>query len=193
MTDKSQDVEYSQVELPPDSQLYPLLMANDENAWSFFNKHYFLKLGNYFKNKQVATKEDQEDLAQDTLTEFTIGLFNGSYTLTKGNLAQWLFGIASNILLRHQKKYAEDYSNQSELRDDHLPPEEEAMSERFSQTIEDALNQLSPKLREVVLIRTKRSDTITWQDIANELGISESAVKMRYKRGLFKLKEILDN
>lgn len=194
MTEKPKDVDQAREQLPPDSQLYPLLMVNDDDAWSLFNKHYLLKLTNYFVIRKVSNQQDQKDLAQDTLIEFTRTLFHGRYSPDKGNLAQWLFAIAKNILLRHRKKYVEDYSKQSELRDDHLPKEDnDQVDDTFSQAIQEALSQLSPRIREVVLMRIKLDESVTWQDIADELDITESAASTRYSRGISQLKDILSS
>jgi RNA polymerase sigma factor (sigma-70 family) len=192
MTEKPHNVDQIQEKLPADSELYPLLMGNDDDAWSVFEEYYAPRLDNYFRNKEVQTPRDREDLTQSVFLQFIITLRDGKYNPTKGNLAQWLYGIANRFLKRHKKQYAEDYSRQSKLRDDHLPEKDDSeVSEDFSESAKDALGHLSQKNREVVLIRIKRDESVTWNDIADELDISVSAAKMRYQRGLSQLKDIL--
>jgi RNA polymerase sigma factor (sigma-70 family) len=194
MTEKPQDVDQTQDQLLPDSQLYPLLMVNDDNAWSTFEEYYASRLDNYFSNRYVQTPRDREDLTQSVFLQFIITLRNGKYNPTKGSLAQWLYGIAHKFLERHKKQYAQDYSKQSEFEDDFVYKEDDSdLSETFSERVKEALKQLSPKIREMVLIRTKRNDSVTWKDIATELGVSESAAKTRYWRGISQLKDILSS
>ncbi|MGB7342385.1 MAG: sigma-70 family RNA polymerase sigma factor, partial [Phototrophicaceae bacterium] len=184
MTEESQSVDQTQEKLPPDSQLYPLLMSNDNVAWSAFEQYYASRINDYFKNRNVQAVRDREDLTQSVFVQFFITLRDGRFNPAKGNLAQWLYGIAQKLLERHKKQYAQDYSKHSEFKDDFVHEEDDdiELSETFSEQVQDALNQLSPKIREVVLMRIQRNDSITWKDIAAELGISESAAKTRYWR-----------
>jgi RNA polymerase sigma-70 factor (ECF subfamily) len=56
--------------------------------------------------------------------------------------------------------------------------------------VRGAMDQLSPKLREVLVMRYVES--LTFRDVAAILGISESAVKMRHVRGLEEMRRILE-
>jgi len=192
MVNKSQDVDERQSALPDDIEFYPLLMTSDDEAWTLFHHHYLPRLQNYFLKNNVQTEEDREDLIQTVFTIFCETLFNGKYSVEKGSLAQWLYGIANKLLDRHKKTYAIAYSKQEEFLDEHHdldPGDSEPVSQELSQSMKDAMSQLSDKYREVIQERIS-SDT-TWQVIADALGISESAAKMRYKRGIAKLAELL--
>lgn len=195
MTQSSKDAEDQQVALPADKQLYPRLMANDNEAWRSFDDCYRARLRGYFNNHHVSTVEDREDLVQETFIIFSSTLLSEKYQPQQGTLAQWLYGVAGKILIKHRKRYAEEYSKQDELRDDHVAHDDEAVSTSISAVDKDrlttALAQLSDKVRAVILLRTQRSSEWTWKDIARELEITESAAKMRYQRGIDELKRLL--
>lgn len=197
MKQDPRNIEKEELVLPDDIKLYPLLMANNDEAWRDFCNYYRAMLRNYFSNHQVSTIEDQSDLVQDTFSAFFRTLLTGKYSPHRGKLSQWLYGIAKKMLERHLKRYAQDYSKQDELGDDDHPVEDDkrasetSLSDTDKERINAALTQLSEKLRTVVLLRISRSSEWTWKDIANELGISENAAKMRYSRGIAELKILL--
>ncbi len=47
---------------------------------------------------------DAEDVAQETLVAFAQGFRNGKYDPTAGRLSNWLFGIASNKVLKGRER-----------------------------------------------------------------------------------------
>jgi RNA polymerase sigma factor (sigma-70 family) len=188
----------SKVTMPPDEDHYPELLDNVPEAWSTLTNHFGPRLNTYFKKREVSTQEDREDLVNETLTTFYETLQSGQYSPEKGLLAQWMYGIAHKKLNAHKKRYAQIYSNEEEFEDSHtIGNEGEATNQLSADTeeqiheLEVAMDQLSEKLREVVVLKTQVSEEWTWEEIANELGIKVSTAKMRYVRGIEKLRELL--
>ena len=68
-------------------------------------------------------------------------------------------------------------------------PSRALMREELQQRVEGALNRLAPHDREMILMR--HFEDMSNAEIAQMLGLSDSAASMRYGRAVFRLKEIL--
>jgi RNA polymerase sigma-70 factor (ECF subfamily) len=69
-------------------------------------------------------------------------------------------------------------------------PSRAAMRAEFRTRLEEALNMMDPVDREVLSLR--HFEQLSSAEVAQELGLKESAASKRYIRGMRKLKEILD-
>ncbi len=179
-----------------DDTIYPALMGRDQDAWSQFYLHYSPRLRSYFRNRGIVHVNDQEDLLQQTISQVFFSLEN--FDPQRFPLRNWIYGIAANMLLRHKEQFveekqlfiqSEDLENvASESNDD---SENIPLDASTKTVLENALAQLSDAEQLIIQIRLEREDMWTWASIAQELGIKESAAKMRHKRALAKLRNIL--
>jgi RNA polymerase sigma-70 factor (ECF subfamily) len=68
-------------------------------------------------------------------------------------------------------------------------PDQPLLQEEIRQRVQQALAQLEPHDREVILVRDV--EELTNNEVAQALGLSPSAATMRYGRALFRLQKIL--
>jgi RNA polymerase sigma-70 factor (ECF subfamily) len=107
---------------------------------------------------------------------------HAQFDVSKGNFAAWLRRIATNVALDHLRRSRLEVP----LPDD--PPEiaqpHQRLAERneLRRVIFHGINGLSPKLRVVVLLALVEEEP--YENIAQALGISVSAVKVRVFRGV---------
>lgn len=135
-------------------------------------------------------EEDARDVVQDSYLRAYKGLkrFRGD-----AQFSTWMYRITANCantLLgkrnRHRHDELPDTVADTDLERD---PSARADVMALREDLEEALSNLSPKLRAVVLLRDVYE--LPHEDIAAELGISETAAKVRLHRARQQLKESL--
>ena len=140
----------------------------------------------------VGNAEDANDVVQDTyLRAFRgIGRFRGD-----AQIGTWLFRITSNAansLLQLRRKTSHDeLGTDSPVRDEcrERNPEDRAENDVVRAQLLAALAELPAKLRAVLVLRDIYD--LPHDAIAEQLGISESAAKVRLHRARQKLREQL--
>jgi RNA polymerase sigma-70 factor, ECF subfamily len=140
----------------------------------------------------VGNEEDARDVVQETyLRAFKgIGKFRGD-----AQFSTWLYRITANCaatqLGRRKRHRHEDLADDAPLadpspdRDPLARAEAESLRERLTEALED----LPPRLRSVIVLRDVYD--LPHEAIAAELGISESAAKVRLHRARRRLRERL--
>lgn len=137
-------------------------------------------------------EEDARDVVQETYLRAYRGLrrFRGDSAFST-----WLYRITANCSsnqlrrrVRHRHDDLDDVPAPVE-RDPALDPVGRADAAELKDRIEEALLELPAKLRAVVILRDVYD--LSHQAIAEELGITESAAKVRLHRARRKLKERL--
>lgn len=144
-----------------------------------------LKIVQSYLLKMGATKEDAEDIAQDTAYKFL--LYIDSVDIR--NVEGWLFRVATNQYYDVYRKKARhknillkfDYTQLLEG----FTPEVAAVQHENKQELDDLLNQLKPKYREFLIL--KYSTGLKMSEIALLFNISEGSVKtiLHRARSLF--------
>jgi RNA polymerase sigma-70 factor (ECF subfamily) len=140
----------------------------------------------------VGNEEDARDVVQETYLRAYkgIGKFRGD-----AQFSTWLYRITANCAATHlgkRRKHRHDelledgpYLDRSGDRD----PSARADASDLRSRLDDALADLPPKLRAVVLLRDVYD--LPHEAIASELGITESAAKVRLHRARRQLRERL--
>ena len=137
-------------------------------------------------------EEDASDVVQEAyLRAFrSIRRFRGD-----AQFSTWLYRItancAANQLNKRTKHRHEELNDDADLLDERVDIDPAARSEHSALRgrLQVALEALPPKLRAVVVLRDIYD--LPHEAIANELGISESAAKVRLHRARRKLREDL--
>ncbi len=145
---------------------------------------YHVRIYNFF-NKMVHNKMVSEDLTQDVFLK--VIKYKASYK--NGNFAAWIFTIARNIFSTYYQKTKKERTN--EIDDDLLGSNETAVSESKQEELDHlqrALLKLKSSERELIVMH--RFQEIKYDQIAQIIGSSENAVKVKTHRALKKLKEI---
>ena len=145
---------------------------------------------------------DAEDLTQDVFLKVYKNL--AGFDATKGAFTTWLTTLTRNMLVDHFRRTRQDRSTDS--LDENLHDEEgPTMAERLADTrptqfqrvaqqelrvrIQHALKQLSPELREAVILRDLQD--MDYREIAEVLRVPEGTVKSRISRGRAELARML--
>jgi RNA polymerase sigma-70 factor (ECF subfamily) len=137
----------------------------------------------------TGNEEDARDVAQEAYLRAYRGLrrFRGD-----AQFSTWLYRITANCAAtylgrraRHRHDILDDTVQLADPRTDHDPQLRADASDLRTRLLE-ALDDLPPRLRAVVVLRDVYD--LSHEDIAAELGISESAAKVRLHRARHKLR-----
>lgn len=149
--------------------------------------------------KMLSNQQDAEDVLQNTFMKAIQALpdFEG-----RSSVSTWLYRIAVNeslMLLRQRKP---ELNLAPELEDDEVGeltltqftdwcclPERELLSAEAEGYLDDAVQQLSEKLRVVFILRD--IEKLSIRETSEALDISESTVKTRLLRARLQLREYL--
>src|SRR4051812_38955679 len=141
----------------------------------------------------TAHEEDARDVVQETYLRAWKGLktFRGDAQFTT-----WLYRITANTAYTTVKRRRRHRADSLDaMLDDPVETRIEAQPEASAEQsallarLSDTLDQLPPKLR--VLVVLKDVYGLSHEEIAEELGISVSAAKVRLHRGRKKLRDLL--
>ncbi len=180
--------------MPVRTELEPLVEAAREGDNAAFDELVRLTYGDVYNLaiKLTGNEADASDVVQDTYVRAFRGLrrFRGD-----ASFSTWLYRIASNCASSFMAR-------RSRQRCDVLPepdavvetapdndPSLRAEESSLRQTIERALEQLPQRLRSVVVL--KHLEDLSIREIAERLGISESATKVRLHRARNTLRRLL--
>ena len=137
-------------------------------------------------------EEDARDVVQETYLRAYRGLsrFRGDAQFTT-----WLYRITANCanthLGRRLRHRHDELTEESQVVDDRpeIDPQHRAENEALRGRLRLAIEQLPPRLRAVVVLRDVYD--LPHEAIAEELGITESAAKVRLHRARRRLREAL--
>lgn len=151
----------------------------------------------------TGSSSDAEDLTQDVFFKLYKNL--ASFDLQKGSFQTWITTLARNLLVDHFRRTRLDRASDSldatfdgeedgptmadRLADTRDSQEQQFSSLELKTRIQGALKQLSPELREAVILRDL--EDMDYKEIAQVLRIPEGTVKSRISRGRGELARLL--
>jgi RNA polymerase sigma-70 factor (ECF subfamily) len=146
---------------------------------------------------------DAEDLTQDVFLKLYKNL--SSFDTLKGSFQTWITTLARNLLVDHFRRTRLDRASDSldasfdgeedgptmgdRLADPRPSQEHHVAGLELKVRVQAALKQLSPELREAVILRDL--EDMDYKDIAQVLRIPEGTVKSRISRGRGELAKLL--
>ncbi len=142
----------------------------------------------------VLNKEDANDVVQDTFIKAYSNLerFDERY-----RFYTWIYRIAVNTALNliQKKKNREDYGEHRDEDDQYNPPDTKNTEHvyeqiEFQEHVQNALDQLSPDMRSVFVLRVY--DELSYKEIADVMDISLGTVMSRLNRARNSLKKYLE-
>lgn len=152
----------------------------------------------------TGSASDSEDLTQDVFLKVYRNLNN--FDVERGSFQSWLSALTRNLLVDHFRRSRADQSTHSldagwddpdvvsspaETVEGHGPnPFEHCMTSEIQQMVQKALLQVSPELREAVILRDLQD--MDYKEIAQALNIPEGTVKSRISRGRTELARLLE-
>jgi len=177
-------------------------MAGDQQAWQqlVVSQHRRIYAICY---RFTGSATDAEDLTQDVFLKLYRNL--ASFDTQKGSFQTWITTLARNLLVDHFRRTRLDRASDSldasltgdddgatmadRLADPRPSQESHASGLELKATIQHALAQLSPELREAVVLRDL--EDMDYKEIAQVLRIPEGTVKSRISRGRGELARLL--
>jgi len=180
---------------PSDEDLIERFQNGDLYAFDLIVKRYKNQLLN-FVYRFLGNAEEAEDLVQETF----LRVYRNRKAYQKvAKFSTWIYTIAGNLAkteLRKRKRrkffsisdlgYNEkDY----DISDDAYNPEKDVDSRMKEEIIHREIEELSPKFREVILLRDVQQ--LSYEEISQIVKIPLGTVKSRVNRGRLKLQEKL--
>ncbi len=165
-------------------ELLERFAAGDVDAFeSLFHQHQgevYRWIIRIVRNTAVA-----EDLTVETF--WRMHRAHAQFDPRKGNCGAWLRRIATNVAIDHLRQAHHEVPLPDELPATAQQPPADQLALRSE--ISRAMDKLSPRVRAVVLLALVEEEP--YERIAEALGISESAVKVRVFRGVRILRKTL--
>jgi len=177
-------------------------IAGDSSAWEEIVQRYHRRIYNICY-RFAGTSDDAQDLTQEVFIKMYRTL--NSYDASKGAFMTWVTTLTRNLLVDHFRKTKQDRMTDSL---DAAPSEHEDAQPRSTQiadpsrsadnhvqgretreAVHQALQKLSPELREAVILRDLQD--MDYRDIAGALKVPEGTVKSRINRGRAELARLL--
>jgi len=177
-------------------------MAGDSHAWQQLvtSQHRRIYAICY---RFTGSGADAEDLTQEVFFKLYKNL--SSFDTRKGSFQTWITTLARNLLVDHFRRTRLDRASDSldasfdgedgsptmadRLADDRPSQEQHVAGLELKTRIQCALKQLSPELREAVILRDL--EDMDYKEIAQVLHIPEGTVKSRISRGRGELARLL--
>jgi len=177
-------------------------MAGDSQAWQqlVVSQHRRIYAICY---RFTGSGADAEDLTQDVFLKLYKNL--SSFDTQKGSFQTWITTLARNLLVDHFRRTRLDRASDSldasfdgeedgptmgdRLADNRPSQEQHVAGLELKARIQGALKQLSPELREAVILRDL--EDMDYKEIAQVLRIPEGTVKSRISRGRGELARLL--
>jgi RNA polymerase sigma-70 factor (ECF subfamily) len=189
-----------------DAQLAAMLVrrciSGDAAAWEEIVQRYNRRIYNICY-RFAGSADDAQDLTQEVFIKMYRTL--NSYDVDRGAFMTWVTTITRNLLVDHfrktkQERMTDSMDTAASDHEDALPlseqipdrgpsPDSWVQSRETKETIHQALQKLSPELREAVILRDLQD--MDYRDIATVLKVPEGTVKSRINRGRGELARLL--
>jgi RNA polymerase sigma-70 factor (ECF subfamily) len=181
--------------LQQDQELVRRCLAGENSAWEALLQIHTPRV--YTLSLRFTGRAD---VAEDLTQEIFIKVFQTlkSYDSVQGSFSTWLSRVARNHLVDHYRRTHKDRVTSSI--EDLLPtleekpgvgehPEDRVQSRERHELLQEALNALSPDLREAVILRDLND--LDYAEIAQVLSVPVGTVKSRINRGRVELARLL--
>jgi RNA polymerase sigma-70 factor (ECF subfamily) len=177
-------------------------VAGDAAAWEEIVQRYHRRIYNLCY-RFAGSADDAQDLTQEVFIRMYRTL--NSYDVGRGAFMTWITTLTRNLLVDHFRKTKNDRltdsldATASDHEDamplgDRIPdggpaPDSGVQSRETKETVHEALQKLSPELREAVILRDLQD--LDYREIATVLKVPEGTVKSRINRGRAELARLL--
>jgi RNA polymerase sigma-70 factor (ECF subfamily) len=189
-----------------DAQLVAALIrrciGGDAAAWEEIVQRYHRRIYNICY-RFAGSGDDAQDLTQEVFIKMykTLNTFDAE----RAAFMTWVTTITRNLLVDHFRKTKHDRMTDSldapvsehedamplsdKIEDSGLPPDARVQSRETRESVHQALQKLSPELREAVILRDLQD--MDYKEIAMILKVPEGTVKSRINRGRAELARLL--
>ena len=177
-------------------------VAGDAAAWEEIVQKYHRRIYNICY-RFAGSANDAEDLTQEVFIKMYRTL--NTYDVERGAFMTWVTTMTRNLLVDHFRKTKNERITDSleatpSEHEDAMPlseripdqgstPDAGVQSRETSEAVHQALQKLSPELREAVILRDLQD--MDYREIAAVLRVPEGTVKSRINRGRAELARLL--
>ncbi|UCE19771.1 MAG: sigma-70 family RNA polymerase sigma factor [Gemmatimonadota bacterium] len=181
---------------PADEELLKKVHEGDPGAFDMIVKRYKMRLLN-FVFRFVGDRDQAEELVQETFLRVFRERKNHERI---SNFSTWIFTIAGNLAkseLRRRKRWRffsldqpeSEEGTEFEIPDESQRPDDLTHDRMIERAVEEAMETLSPKYREAVILRDIQG--FAYEEIAEIIGCPVGTVKSRVNRARLRLQEEL--
>ena len=177
-------------------------ISGDAAAWEEIVQRYNRRIYNICY-RFAGSADDAQDLTQEVFVKMYRTL--NSYDVDRGAFMTWVTTVTRNLLVDHFRKTKQDrltdsLDTTSSDHEDAMPlgeqipdrgpaPDSNVRSREARDVVHQALQKLSPELREAVILRDLQD--MDYKEIATVLKVPEGTVKSRINRGRAELARLL--
>ena len=177
-------------------------ISGDAAAWEEIVQRYHRRIYNICY-RFAGSGDDAQDLTQEVFIKMYRTL--NSYDVDRGAFMTWVTTVTRNLLVDHfrktkQERLTDSLDTTSSGHEDTMPlseqiqdrgpsPDSRVQSREAKETVHQALQKLSPELREAVILRDLQD--MDYREIATVLKVPEGTVKSRINRGRAELARLL--
>ena len=155
-----------------------------EEQNKLYTRYYGRVLG-YIRSR-MNSRADAEDLCQDVFEKaFMAG---DRFDPSRSSPGTWLYSITRNAVIDHFRRTHPTEELPEDLRTDELPEDGLLQTELLDQ-LAAALEKLPEELADIIVLRYY--DRLPLTEIAQKLGMSYGAVKLRHQKALGMLRTAL--
>ena len=181
--------------MEPDAELVQSCLRGDGSAWeTLVRRHTRRVYGLCYRFTSSAASA--EDLSQDVFLRIYRTL--ETFRPEQGAFVTWLMRVTRNLLVDHYRRTKLDRQTDSideapqvsETASPARTPDKLALAMELSEQVQTALAQLSPELREAVILRDLQE--LDYREIQAVLQVPEGTVKSRINRGRIEMARILE-
>lgn len=174
-----------------DSQLIQLLQDDDEIAIAEIYSRYAKNLSDFAASKLYSLED-----ARDIIHDLFVKLWEDRKQLNiTSNLKTYLFTITRYRIIDKIRRNAtrEEYAVMLQSLSDAYQPnvEQQIAAKELQRTIENCINGLSPKVKEIYHL--SREESLSISEIAEKLQLSEQTVKNQLSTALSQIKKSLSS
>ena len=191
-------------EAPITASLVKRCIGGDASAWEKIVHVHNRRIYNICY-RFTGSPDDAQDLTQEVFIKIFRTL--GSYDLERGAFTTWITTVTRNLLVDHFRRSKQDRVTDSidaslspsgdtdaasfaeQLKDEKPLPDARLASKETQKVVQEALQKLSPELREAVILRDLQD--MDYKEIAAALKVPEGTVKSRINRGRTELARLL--
>jgi RNA polymerase sigma-70 factor (ECF subfamily) len=177
-------------------------ISGDAAAWEEIVQRYHRRIYNICY-RFAGSGDDAQDLTQEVFIKMYRTL--NSYDVDRGAFMTWVTTVTRNLLVDHfrktkQERLTDSLDTTSSGHEDAMPlseqipdrgpsPHSRVQSREAKESVHEALQKLSPELREAVILRDLQD--MDYREIATVLKVPEGTVKSRINRGRAELARLL--
>ncbi|MGH9404887.1 MAG: RNA polymerase sigma factor [Terriglobia bacterium] len=181
--------------MPDERDLVARCLAGDDSAWEALLGTYHRKVYNLCY-RFTGNVTESEDLTQEIFIKIFQAL--AAFDPRQAQFSTWLNRISRNHLVDHYRRTRHDRAAASldDEEQDIQPragpssdPRAQVESRERTELVQNALQHLSPDMREVVILRDLQG--MEYAEIALVLNVPEGTVKSRINRGRLELAGVL--